>query len=86
MKRDIIEECAVYGDIPTTAVSLLVMNDDEWIVELTTQVGCCTRGREALATFPTRDAAECYIARTLGPSFARVCLDGAQTHDGYWLA
>jgi hypothetical protein len=85
--RTMIQECAAYGDIPTTAVGILCMDDDDWRVQLLTLTGCRVWGRltETLATFSSRADAETYIARTIGPSFARVCHDGASAHDGYWL-
>ncbi len=81
-----ISESKATRSVPMTAVGILCMDHDQWIVQLYTVIGCTMIGRATdLATLATRIDAEDYIAEHLGEQFDDPCYDGAELHDGYWL-
>lgn len=81
-----LTESRLAHSVPMTAVGITCMDDAEWVVELYTVVGCMMVGApERLATLPTRNDAEDYIAEHLSEQFDDPCYDGANLHDGYWL-
>jgi hypothetical protein len=82
-----IAESRAFAEAPTTIVGITCYDSDRWTVDVITIVACAMVGPgERLDTFTTRADAESFIARTFGDSFAHACHDGADAHDGYWLA